>query len=183
RAHVQEPIPIHADRCRTPRTRHSFPRQGSRELREQLLTPSQQRSLSHGGQCLDGLFVEVALRHRRVGLSLAPEEAPDIPAIFEQQCIRFIFRMALEKDEQALCLLHERVDARMLRPREHPIAARGQGVLTRSERSEEHTSELQSRFDLVCRLLLEKKKKNKTPSHTTQQGGTAEIRISLAVFS
>ena len=25
-------------------------------------------------------------------------------------------------------------------------------------RSEEHTSELQSRFDLVCRLLLEKKK-------------------------
>src|SRR5699024_12554917 len=27
-------------------------------------------------------------------------------------------------------------------------------------RSEEHTSELQSRFDLVCRLLLEKKKHN-----------------------
>src|SRR5207249_11564051 len=27
-----------------------------------------------------------------------------------------------------------------------------------SARSEEHTSELQSRFDLVCRLLLEKKK-------------------------
>src|SRR5437868_11232402 len=30
------------------------------------------------------------------------------------------------------------------------------------DRSEEHTSELQSRFDLVCRLLLEKKKKKKT---------------------
>src|SRR5438067_7305588 len=29
----------------------------------------------------------------------------------------------------------------------------------RLRRSEEHTSELQSRFDLVCRLLLEKKKK------------------------
>src|SRR2546422_4886769 len=29
-------------------------------------------------------------------------------------------------------------------------------------RSEEHTSELQSRLHLVCRLLLEKKKKNKT---------------------
>ena len=28
-------------------------------------------------------------------------------------------------------------------------------------RSEEHTSELQSRTNLVCRLLLEKKKKNK----------------------
>src|SRR5207249_7916951 len=32
--------------------------------------------------------------------------------------------------------------------------AAGQGT----PRSEEHTSELQSRFDLVCRLLLEKKK-------------------------
>src|SRR5207249_9195029 len=30
-----------------------------------------------------------------------------------------------------------------------------------SARSEEHTSELQSRFDLVCRLLLEKKKLNR----------------------
>src|SRR5699024_10915913 len=34
-------------------------------------------------------------------------------------------------------------------------------ALTHQERSEEHTSELQSRFDLVCRLLLEKKN-NKT---------------------
>src|SRR2546422_5985354 len=33
------------------------------------------------------------------------------------------------------------------------------------ERSEEHTSELQSRLHLVCRLLLEKKKKN-TTTHT-----------------
>src|SRR5437870_8802998 len=32
---------------------------------------------------------------------------------------------------------------------------------TRLDRSEEHTSELQSRGHLVCRLLLEKKKKNK----------------------
>src|SRR5699024_12871310 len=30
------------------------------------------------------------------------------------------------------------------------------------KRSEEHTSELQSRFDLVCRLLLEKKKNKQT---------------------
>src|SRR5690349_23103241 len=32
---------------------------------------------------------------------------------------------------------------------------------THCNRSEEHTSELQSRRDLVCRLLLEKKKKKK----------------------
>src|SRR2546428_9218528 len=34
-------------------------------------------------------------------------------------------------------------------------------------RSEEHTSELQSRSDLVCRLLLEKKKKNYSRAHHT----------------
>src|SRR5690349_23722792 len=35
----------------------------------------------------------------------------------------------------------------------------GVGFFTLPMRSEEHTSELQSRRDLVCRLLLEKKKK------------------------
>src|SRR5437773_3931989 len=35
-------------------------------------------------------------------------------------------------------------------------------------RSEEHTSELQSHHDLVCRLLLEKKKKTKSISQTYQ---------------
>src|SRR5207249_11994213 len=35
----------------------------------------------------------------------------------------------------------------------------GAGDSPYGNRSEEHTSELQSRFDLVCRLLLEKKKK------------------------
>src|SRR5690606_39302552 len=34
----------------------------------------------------------------------------------------------------------------------------------RAQRSEEHTSELQSRENLVCRLLLEKKKNNRTYS-------------------
>src|SRR5215471_20385681 len=38
----------------------------------------------------------------------------------------------------------------------------------RRTRSEEHTSELQSRRDLVCRLLLEKKKKKKNTINTNQ---------------
>src|SRR5438034_3760485 len=37
-----------------------------------------------------------------------------------------------------------------------------QARAARAHRSEEHTSELQSHSDLVCRLLLEKKKKQKT---------------------
>src|SRR5256885_10358794 len=37
-------------------------------------------------------------------------------------------------------------------------------------RSEEHTSELQSPCNLVCRLLLEKKKKQSADSHECDQG-------------
>src|SRR5438067_8861237 len=40
----------------------------------------------------------------------------------------------------------------------HVFGRAEDGAVARDRRSEEHTSELQSRFDLVCRLLLEKKK-------------------------
>src|SRR5207249_7170256 len=63
----------------------------------------------------------------------------------------------------------------------HPVldVARWKPMLDVVTKSEEHTSELQSRFDLVCRLLLEKKKKkrnnkqrrlykSKSSKHTTQ---------------
>src|SRR3712207_7204001 len=46
----------------------------------------------------------------------------------------------------------------------HPSMV-GLDLASTSSRSEEHTSELQSRQYLVCRLLLEKKKKN-THTHT-----------------
>src|SRR5687768_17853908 len=40
--------------------------------------------------------------------------------------------------------------------------------LAAEPRSEEHTSELQSRLHLVCRLLLEKKKNNHRAPHSSQ---------------
>src|SRR6478672_13558991 len=46
---------------------------------------------------------------------------------------------------------------------------------SRSRRSEEHTSELQSRSDLVCRLLLEKKKKKKKCLYNTKKKKTEII--------
>src|SRR3712207_7687713 len=55
-----------------------------------------------------------------------------------------------------LSLVHM-AHARDKRP--HEISG---GMKQRVGRSEEHTSELQSRQYLVCRLLLEKKKQNKT---------------------
>src|SRR6266853_6953081 len=44
-------------------------------------------------------------------------------------------------------------------------------------RSEEHTSELQSQSNLVCRLLLEKKKENKTIHHTLKKKITNKQNI------
>src|SRR2546422_7424034 len=48
---------------------------------------------------------------------------------------------------------------RLRRRMEHDLRSEAADDL--SQRSEEHTSELQSRLHLVCRLLLEKKKKKK----------------------
>src|SRR5438105_6011871 len=57
-----------------------------------------------------------------------------------------------------------------------PVAPR---IAALDDRSEEHTSELQSRVDLVCRLLLEKKKKNTTStrrSDPTQRNRMRGVR-------
>src|SRR2546427_8670016 len=43
---------------------------------------------------------------------------------------------------------------------------RGRLSIPGNERSEEHTSELQSQSNLVCRLLLEKKKQNRRKTYT-----------------
>src|SRR5687768_17935229 len=52
-----------------------------------------------------------------------------------------------------------------IRPASWPGSLRSNADTTRT-RSEEHTSELQSRLHLVCRLLLEKKKKKKNKNNT-----------------
>src|SRR5438094_7311505 len=60
-------------------------------------------------------------------------------------------------------------------PREHKDPARVTHAIFADEiaRSEEHTSELQSPYDLVCRLLLEKKKKKITAQmHMHKQQAT-----------
>src|SRR2546430_10783657 len=78
-----------------------------------------------------------------------------------------LFRSDLERDPlrddepgrlQTRRQVHQGSDAEPGRPVD-PRAA---------QRSEEHTSELQSQSNLVCRLLLEKKKKEKKPLMHTQ---------------
>src|SRR2546422_7155868 len=55
--------------------------------------------------------------------------------------------------------------ARLGEARSRTVRARGPGAGARVRRSEEHTSELQSRLHLVCRLLLEKKKSELVRGH------------------
>src|SRR2546422_4848225 len=52
-----------------------------------------------------------------------------------------------------------------------------------SPRSEEHTSELQSRLHLVCRLLLEKKKKKRNPSMSLSSIATWSTTSEPAPFA
>src|SRR2546422_5918795 len=78
-----------------------------------------------------------------------------------------LFRSAVDETEARTRVVHDVIS------RDHVVrrgidvyavaALTGDGVISQdhavfAERSEEHTSELQSRLHLVCRLLLEKKK-------------------------
>src|SRR5260370_32089492 len=62
---------------------------------------------------------------------------------------------------------HSECGARILRARQVESSARG--IL----RSEEHTSELQSHLNLVCRLLLEKKKTTRRDVTLSSDSATA----------
>src|SRR5689334_24445520 len=65
-----------------------------------------------------------------------------------------------EQRQRRTAPVTERGSGRLLARRSLAVAACTFGAHG-APRSEEHTSELQSQFHLVCRLLLEKKKKNK----------------------
>src|SRR5438445_6661118 len=55
---------------------------------------------------------------------------------------------------------------RFTHPSRETMTTLSSSTMKRTTRSEEHTSELQSRQYLVCRLLLEKKKKNEIVEQT-----------------
>src|SRR5438874_7152006 len=57
------------------------------------------------------------------------------------------------------------ISARAITRAGSAVRSKTRSWLAKPNRSEEHTSELQSRRDLVCRLLLEKKKKHKHEPH------------------
>src|SRR5207249_12071547 len=69
--------------------------------------------------------------------------------------------LARARQERRAALLHLGGAGHLRGEARHGCAARERGAVP--ARSEEHTSELQSRFDLVCRLLLEKKQNGRRP--------------------
>src|SRR6266496_5505423 len=85
---------------------------------------------------------------------------------------RFRSRVFARQDKSATCISCQCFH--LLVERERPDRHFGtkyffRACLTFIRRSEEHTSELQSRRDLVCRLLLEKKKKKKQKEKRNQK--------------
>src|SRR5207302_11049790 len=92
-------------------------------------------------------------RSRRAGPDGLPAQPRDLHAV-------------PRSDRRGVHRLDAAARARAAVPRGHrpqrPLAVQERpGDLVSDSRSEEHTSELQSRENLVCRLLLEKKKKKK----------------------
>src|SRR5438067_3568265 len=75
--------------------------------------------------------------------------------------------------------IHEQPEAKAVLPGPRPVLFR---KAPEECRSEEHTSELQSRFDLVCRLLLEKKKQKHqapfSPNHQSTRTRLTDRSIS-----
>src|SRR5688572_32533372 len=78
-----------------------------------------------------------------------------------------LLRVRLEVDQKVAArdqieLGERRVAQQIVRGEDDALPQRLRDLVAVRLRSEEHTSELQSQSNLVCRLLLEKKKKKKT---------------------
>src|SRR3712207_6761544 len=126
----------------------------------------QRRGVDDARRPLDG----VDLRHqRRVDEPGGVEQALVVPArvlLLEHVADRVVLlgeqRVEAREPEPPVLVEAGGVDAGLLGVGEQAavVADLELAVLHRAQRSEEHTSELQSRQYLVCRLLLEKKKNN-----------------------
>src|SRR6266516_5165033 len=104
--------------------------------------------------------------HRAIVRLVVPEGSPFVwpgPIGVDGDHERRACRSAIHIREDAQ---HQQGGAAAARPdleqwRRVGVAGRPGDAAGELERSEEHTSELQSPYDLVCRLLLEKKKKTR----------------------
>src|SRR2546427_2210704 len=110
--------------------------------------PSRPKGIPHPGQVIGRGRQRHLHRHL---LEPAPPKLPHAPLLFQRSEHRLDDRLAPLVDRPPAGAPQSLAQATMLRMMQTTGAA---------SRSEEHTSELQSQSNLVCRLLLEKKKTN-----------------------
>src|SRR5262249_45751690 len=131
------------------------------ESPDQETTPAARGGVDHRRKTLsEGLTVLNEREQRNVETGRLAEEQITLAELAEElgisrERVRQIEVIAFEKVQNAV---------------KHRVAAMGSPALLQVRRSEEHTSELQSLTNLVCRLLLEKKK-HKKQTHTQKQAG------------
>src|SRR5690625_1679364 len=107
---------------------------------------------------------------QRLGIQSRTTEPARLQVLDTEQPLqpRFSCRIPLPAGGQVQVLLQPddlapaQFNGLLMRPVQHQAVQAQQPLQLRHRRSEEHTSELQSRGHLVCRLLLEKKKRNMT---------------------
>src|SRR2546422_8413260 len=87
-----------------------------------------------------------------------------------------LFRSQLSGKRRLVCAPATRIPSTRKSP------SRGKSVWLRHTRSEEHTSELQSRLHLVCRLLLEKKKKQYSNTDLNKNREKANTQANIFPF-
>src|SRR5712691_1121209 len=96
RQYVRQPVSIDGDAERTPAVFQSSFRQRGRETRKQFLAPVEACLPRKGSQCVGRRVIEISPRRRWICLSVAPQEAAHIPAIFAEQGPLLVFRMTLQ---------------------------------------------------------------------------------------
>src|SRR3989449_4520202 len=125
------------------------------------------------GQCI-GRSPPEASSPRGSGIREAPGTPGHAPAISVRSLCRSALPPRLKAFRTSPRAIREIAGSAAPRvwpaiPRPRLLARRRGGATAQGARSEEHTSELQSRLHLVCRLLLEKKKKPRRPQHPKPQ--------------
>src|SRR2546426_259554 len=130
------------------------PRAVSREI-EPALQPDEVRALGHRGP---------VPRARPGGRDIDPLDGPLGEGALQQRRREGAAANVAGAHQQDLCRLR------------HLGHGASRPAARRSSRSEEHTSELQSPCNLVCRLLLEKKKKNTLDSTRSYRNYSKRLR-------
>src|SRR5699024_12025071 len=140
----------------------------SQLIKEKIITISPDKPFTYASGMLSPIYTDLRLTvsYPELRDMIASDLANLIAAEFPQATIiggvatAGIPHAALVAEKLHLPMIYVRP-----KPKDHGKGRQIEGRFSENDqivlidKSEEHTSELQSRFDLVCRLLLEKKKK------------------------